>query len=1100
LAPAFDPVIADQLVALRHEAWRVAGHVLGERGALAEDAVAEAYLHAVRHLSREPVRELRSWFLRVTVNATRDLARSERARQRREAEKGEHSMSSTTDSQPDPALVAKVCSAMGNLDERYRLPLALRYESGLSQIEIAEVLELPQGTVASQLKRGLDRLRELLGASSAVAAPTVLSGAISAGAAVQAPASLLGIARTILSTGALPAAKAGVASSAAMGTVFAGWKLLAALAAAGLSLGTWGVWMSRGARTPEDPPRPAQIAPPKPSPQPGKTPATDKLALALDQEVVIPRGWMGYYDIFNLVHRKCGIRVYFPRNAYRSGLKLPVGRMKVDAVLRRVAARCNLSLETATYHDAPTVFFWRRPDPETFKRLASLAASEKETERCIAARWLPAAGSKQAWKLALALLADPSERVRRYGYFGIGATFWSAGWYGVCVDPLRYLAPPELEQSLAAELKAIVEKRKAARPAGRAGRVVRMAGRFAYPECLSPLLEIIDIEFSREKSVMVTRRKRGSSYGYSVSPRDPKKLRDSQLLTACVSTLARFKGPAAERAVLKIFSRLKGLDRQYLFAALAGIGKPATDKLLLDIALDPEEGDYLRSRALNHLASAGRKELVTRLLVLARAGKLEAKYLTSQQMLRTGHPGVLELALAQLRGTKDPKTRRNLCWNICVATDKGEKVIPEIVEILKLPGGGMTRDCSTVITALGFTGSPKAIPVLESLLKSKTRRVPSRAALALGQLGTPEAVDLLIGVLKDGDLDLKCGAAQALGDTGDLRALPVLRDVVKSSESRLRMLALRGIGKLGGDAEVALLVAASNAADLIKDPRTGKMRPSPYKAPLAALNALGVIGGERAAKALEKAVIDGKPEAFRILLTSSDPALLRALKRTIVERGDRSVSTIVTARMGYIGDRAILCSLVPGLIAYAEKAGLPAPRSFNTGRCLNLGDPRQIEAIVQMLGKHQDAAVRKRAALMLVAKGRNANMLVDPLAAEALLRAVRRDPDPALRADIIRWHHGLRMLEPEKSLLVMLAAAESDADPRVRQVAAEKLPAGPYLTRHIPRIKRALAREKNARVRKALQKALKDWDRHTADILPKLAPPKVKKPPVPEVF
>lgn len=57
---------------------------------------------------------------------------------------------------------AQVLAALGQLDEIYQTPVALFYLEDCSYNEIAEILEVPLGTVKSRLTRGLDKLHALL--------------------------------------------------------------------------------------------------------------------------------------------------------------------------------------------------------------------------------------------------------------------------------------------------------------------------------------------------------------------------------------------------------------------------------------------------------------------------------------------------------------------------------------------------------------------------------------------------------------------------------------------------------------------------------------------------------------------------------------------------------------------------------------------------------------------------------------------------------------------------------------------------------------------------------------------------------------------------
>jgi RNA polymerase sigma-70 factor, ECF subfamily len=56
----------------------------------------------------------------------------------------------------------QLLDALGNLDEVYRAAVVLFYLEDYSYNEIAEILNIPLGTVKSRLTRGLQRLHQLL--------------------------------------------------------------------------------------------------------------------------------------------------------------------------------------------------------------------------------------------------------------------------------------------------------------------------------------------------------------------------------------------------------------------------------------------------------------------------------------------------------------------------------------------------------------------------------------------------------------------------------------------------------------------------------------------------------------------------------------------------------------------------------------------------------------------------------------------------------------------------------------------------------------------------------------------------------------------------
>jgi len=74
-----------------------------------------------------------------------------------------YSSEDATDSTVDrDADGSAVLSALSLLDESYRAPLTLFYLEGFAYREIAEVLDIPIGTVMSRLSRGKEALRQAM--------------------------------------------------------------------------------------------------------------------------------------------------------------------------------------------------------------------------------------------------------------------------------------------------------------------------------------------------------------------------------------------------------------------------------------------------------------------------------------------------------------------------------------------------------------------------------------------------------------------------------------------------------------------------------------------------------------------------------------------------------------------------------------------------------------------------------------------------------------------------------------------------------------------------------------------------------------------------
>jgi RNA polymerase sigma-70 factor, ECF subfamily len=134
--------------------WRAALSVTGRRD-LADDVAQEAFLKAMEALATfDERRPLAPWLRRIAVNHAVDLLRRERRTDGLEA----MPLRAVTDEEPDPSLHA----ALGRLAWERRTVIVLRFWLGYPLEDIAQILEVPIGTVSSRLRRGLDELRGYL--------------------------------------------------------------------------------------------------------------------------------------------------------------------------------------------------------------------------------------------------------------------------------------------------------------------------------------------------------------------------------------------------------------------------------------------------------------------------------------------------------------------------------------------------------------------------------------------------------------------------------------------------------------------------------------------------------------------------------------------------------------------------------------------------------------------------------------------------------------------------------------------------------------------------------------------------------------------------
>ena len=134
----------------------------------AEEVTQDVFLQLWKKANRyDPARgSLGGWLAVTTRNAAIDRFRHG---QRREPDAGELLLDDApqlwevlgTDESDDFELRRTVASLVGRLESGQREAIQLAYFYGLSQVEIADRLHRPLGTVKSHIRQGMERLRHL---------------------------------------------------------------------------------------------------------------------------------------------------------------------------------------------------------------------------------------------------------------------------------------------------------------------------------------------------------------------------------------------------------------------------------------------------------------------------------------------------------------------------------------------------------------------------------------------------------------------------------------------------------------------------------------------------------------------------------------------------------------------------------------------------------------------------------------------------------------------------------------------------------------------------------------------------------------------------
>lgn len=166
---AFEPLVEKY----RERVWRLAFHHLRDSEE-AQDVAQEAFIRAWQALaSFRGQSAFYTWLFRITMNVATDRARQRASRaralgaERVPEEEWERVMIDPAAGPEQTATRAeqraRIRQALATLPEHHRTIIMLSDLEGLSYREIAEVLDIPMGTVMSRLHHARKRLRAALG-------------------------------------------------------------------------------------------------------------------------------------------------------------------------------------------------------------------------------------------------------------------------------------------------------------------------------------------------------------------------------------------------------------------------------------------------------------------------------------------------------------------------------------------------------------------------------------------------------------------------------------------------------------------------------------------------------------------------------------------------------------------------------------------------------------------------------------------------------------------------------------------------------------------------------------------------------------------------
>lgn len=127
-------------------------------GDAADDVAQDTFIIALRHIDRyDPGTNMRAWLSTIAVNLCRDKLRRQKSRLKwRDLWSKSQSAGSERWRDPETRHIrfeanATLWKSVYALDEKHRLPIILRYVNGFSVREVAELLQVAEGTIHSRL-------------------------------------------------------------------------------------------------------------------------------------------------------------------------------------------------------------------------------------------------------------------------------------------------------------------------------------------------------------------------------------------------------------------------------------------------------------------------------------------------------------------------------------------------------------------------------------------------------------------------------------------------------------------------------------------------------------------------------------------------------------------------------------------------------------------------------------------------------------------------------------------------------------------------------------------------------------------------------------
>lgn len=229
--------------------------------------------------------------------------------------------------------------------------------------------------------------------------------------------------------------------------------------------------------------------------------------------------------------------------------------------------------------------------------------------------------------------------------------------------------------------------------------------------------------------------------------------------------------------------------RRSAVVALGRIGDPRATSALVNI-LDDES---LAIDVANALGRIGDPQAVDGLLNVIGSGDASIRQAAVSALNSLADPSVAKRIVPLLHDS-DPNVRESA---VRVAGYFGyPETASELVELSRDPDESVR--CAA-IEHLPYVEDVRAFSVLTHAMQKDTPKVRAAAARALGNTDGPQVVDQLINGLEDDDVWVRYFSARALGRQGSEKSIDALESVLEREKfNHVRIAALDALGQIGG--------------------------------------------------------------------------------------------------------------------------------------------------------------------------------------------------------------------------------------------------------------------------------------------------------------